>query len=267
MNDAAALLRGPPRRARHGRREAALDDAGPQVWGRPAEEQQRAGAAGPGAAGPGAASPSAAPAKPRTKPNFALSGALNKDSATGNSLNGVVLKWSEPADAATPPGPGWRLYVFKGAEELDTLHLHRRSAYLFGREAKVADILTEHDSCSKQHAVLQFRFKTAAPAPGSLDAPARSVRPYLLDLESTNGTFVNGQRLEPARFVELREKDVIKVGESSREYVLVRAPAEHGHAPVEPVDGEGAGQNGPAIAARAVPRPADSEAPARRVEV
>ena len=66
--------------------------------------------------------------------------------------------------------------------------------------------------------------------------PKLLCRPYLMDLESTNGTFVNGQRLEPARYVELREKDVIKVGESSREYVLVRAPAELGHEPVDGID-------------------------------
>jgi hypothetical protein len=34
--------------------------------------------------------------------------------------------------------------------------LHRRqSMYLFGRERRVADIPTDHPSCSKQHAVIQ----------------------------------------------------------------------------------------------------------------
>jgi hypothetical protein len=32
------------------------------------------------------------------------------------------------------------------------------SIYLFGRERRVADIPTDHPSCSKQHAVLQFRW-------------------------------------------------------------------------------------------------------------
>lgn len=47
------------------------------------------------------------------------------------------------------------------------------------------------------------------------------VKPYLLDLESTNGSFVNGERLEPARYYELREKDVLKFGLSTREFVVL----------------------------------------------
>ncbi|CAN0560954.1 unnamed protein product, partial [Laminaria digitata] len=38
-----------------------------------------------------------------------------------------------------------------------TLHIHRQSAYLVGREKRVADIVVDHPSCSKQHAVIQFR--------------------------------------------------------------------------------------------------------------
>ena len=53
------------------------------------------------------------------------------------------------------------------------------------------------------------------------DAPARTVKPYLLDLESTNGTFLNGRRVEPARYIELRPRDVLRMGTSSREFVLL----------------------------------------------
>lgn len=47
------------------------------------------------------------------KPNFGLSGALAKDRATGNTQNGVVMKWSEPPEARVPH-KRYRLYVFKG---------------------------------------------------------------------------------------------------------------------------------------------------------
>jgi len=49
----------------------------------------------------------------------------------------------------------------------------------------------------------------------------KRVRPYVIDLESSNGTFVNNNKIEPRRYVELREKDVLKFGFSSREYVLL----------------------------------------------
>jgi smad nuclear-interacting protein 1 len=74
----------------------------------------------------------------KEKANFGLSGALAKDEVTGNVYNGVILKWTEPLDAKAP-SRGWRMYVFKGDEVVETLHLHRQSAFLFGREARVAD--------------------------------------------------------------------------------------------------------------------------------
>jgi smad nuclear-interacting protein 1 len=39
----------------------------------------------------------------------------------------------------------------------DLLHLSRQSCYLFGRDQAVVDVPLEHTSCSKQHAVLQYR--------------------------------------------------------------------------------------------------------------
>lgn len=48
------------------------------------------------------------------------------------------------------------------------------------------------------------------------------VKPYILDLESTNKTYLNGDAIEPARYHELREKDVLRFGESQKEYVLMK---------------------------------------------
>lgn len=39
--------------------------------------------------------------------------------------------------------------------------------------------------------------------------------------ESANGTFVNNKKVEPRRYVELLERDVVKFGFSQREYVLL----------------------------------------------
>lgn len=49
----------------------------------------------------------------------------------------------------------------------------------------------------------------------------KRVRPYLIDLESANGTYINNKKIEPKKYIELLEKDVIKFGYSSREYVLL----------------------------------------------
>ncbi|KAJ1720790.1 hypothetical protein LPJ53_004621 [Coemansia erecta] len=130
-------------------------------------------------------------------PNFGLSGKL---AAEANTVNGVVLKYTEPAEARRPKDR-WRIYVFKDDKDIDMHHIDTASAYLFGRDRKVADIPIDHPSCSSQHAVLQ---------------------PYLIDLNSTNGSFLNGEKQPPQRFIELRSEDVIRFGFSTREYVILR---------------------------------------------
>ena len=43
-----------------------------------------------------------------------------------------------------------------------------------------------------------------------------------MDLESTNGTFLNGERIEAARYYELKHGDVVKFGGSTRDYVVMK---------------------------------------------
>lgn len=104
---------------------------------------------------------------------------------------------------------------------LETLQLHERSCWLFGRERAVVDYPTEHPSCSKQHAVLQFRYTEKKNEWGERKG---GVKPYIIDLESGNGTRVNGESVPGTRFVEVMDKDVITFGESTREYVMILPP-------------------------------------------
>jgi hypothetical protein len=89
---------------------------------------------------------------------------------------------------------------------------------ILGRERKVADLPVDHPSCSKQHAALQYRLVPYTRDDGT---KGQRIRPYIIDLESANGTYVNNVRIEPRKYVELIEKDVIKFAYSSREYVLL----------------------------------------------
>merc|ERR550537_1004577 len=145
------------------------------------------------------------------EPNFEASGLL---AAESNSKNGVNLKFTVPPEARAPTDK-WRLYVFKDGEQLKVQHLHRATHFLFGKDRRVVDVPTDHETCSKQHAVLTFRLKPNG----------REVAPYILDLESTNGPFLNGERLEAARYVECRAQDVLKFGKSAREFVLMNVGA------------------------------------------
>ncbi|RKP39810.1 SMAD/FHA domain-containing protein, partial [Dimargaris cristalligena] len=161
------------------------------------------------------------------KPNFGLSGKL---AAETNTVNGTIVDYNEPPEARVPTAK-WRLYVFKGDQQLEVIPVARQSAYLVGRDRKVADLPVDHPSCSKQHAALQYRQVALPRKPADTAAfdadtsntpPPFVVKPYLIDLASSNGTYVNGERLPATRYYELRAQDVIKFGFSTREYVLIQ---------------------------------------------
>ncbi|KAJ5135158.1 uncharacterized protein N7515_004436 [Penicillium bovifimosum] len=169
------------------------------------------------------ARPGDEPVPEKQKPNFNPSGRLAAESNTVQVQGGaIVLKYHEPPEARKPPPKeAWRMYVFKGEDLLETVELSERSCWLVGRERTVVDFPLDHPSCSKQHAVLQFRFVEKRNEYGDRIG---KVKPYLIDLESANGSSVNGEAIPGGRYVEVMDKDVIRFGLSSREYVLMLPP-------------------------------------------
>ncbi|KAF4807017.1 Smad nuclear-interacting protein 1 [Colletotrichum siamense] len=164
------------------------------------------------------------PEKPKEKPNLRTTGVLAAASNSVQQADGtsIVLKYHEPAEARKPPVKDqWKLFVFKGNDIVDTIDLNLRSCWLIGREAAVVDMMAEHPSISKQHAVIQFRHVEKRNEFGDRIG---KVKPYLIDLESANGTVLNGDKVADSRYYELRDKDMIKLGHSTREYVLMLAP-------------------------------------------
>lgn len=157
----------------------------------------------------------------KQKPNFQPTGLLARETNTVSGTD-IVLKYNEPPDARKAHScQDWRLYIFKESAVLQTVALQPRSCWLVGREVAVADIPVEHPSCSKQHAVIQFRHTLKVNEFGDRNA---KVRPYIIDLQSSNGTLLNDEKIESQRFVELRNGDVVKFGLSQREYVIMLAP-------------------------------------------
>src|SRR5271155_942272 len=172
---------------------------------------------------------SKSPPKEKQKPNYGLSGLL---AAATNTKHGVVMKYNEPSEARKCKG--WRIYVFKDGKEIDVLNLDRQSSYLVGRDRIVADIPVDHTSCSSQHAVIQFRQVNVKNEFGDVDkrikypafrAAQVNIRPYIIDLDSTNGTELNGEKIESRRYFEIRTEDMLKFGESTREYIFIKDPS------------------------------------------
>jgi len=154
----------------------------------------------------------------KIRPDFSLSGKLSEEQRLTSS--GIVLKFSEPIESRKPIAK-WRLYPFKGNDALEPILLQEQSAFLFGRDRRVASIPLDHPSCSNQHAVIQFRLVEYYDDSEGIEK-RKEIKPYLLDLQSTHGTFLNGKKIEDSRYIELKEKDVLKFGCSTREFVLLR---------------------------------------------
>ncbi|KAM3498977.1 hypothetical protein MY10362_007737 [Beauveria mimosiformis] len=166
------------------------------------------------------------PEKPKEKANFGHTGLLAAASNSVTQADGstVTLKYHEPSEARKPPPRDqWKLYVFKGPDIVDTVDLSARSCWLVGRDMAVIDLPAEHPSISKQHAVIQFRYTERRNEFGD---KIGKVKPYLIDLESANGTMLNGVRIQDSRYLELRDKDMVQFGQSTREYVVMLAPRE-----------------------------------------
>ena len=162
--------------------------------------------------------------KQKQRPNFAATGRLAAESNTVKLSHGqaIVLKYHEPTEARKPSSnQAWRMYVFRDARVIETIELSHRSCWLFGREAAVVDYLIEHPSSSKQHAVLQFRYVEKKNEFGD---KIGKVKPYLIDLESANGTMLNDEQVPPGRYLELRSDDMVKFGHSTREYLVQLPP-------------------------------------------
>ncbi|MEM6997221.1 MAG: FHA domain-containing protein [Myxococcota bacterium] len=104
-----------------------------------------------------------------------------------------------------------------GVPVVDLVYDNRRVSVVIGRAAVVlgrgesADITVDNDGLSREHAKF---------------VPAQDGVVQLVDLESTNGTFVNGERVTMQR---LRERDVLLFGPDVRGAFRYAQPGEDVH--------------------------------------
>ncbi|CAM9682849.1 unnamed protein product [Ectocarpus fasciculatus] len=132
---------------------------------------------------------------------------------TAGGLNGGGLKavasggYKPPSWGLTeaPSASGLSLTVLKGGVEVGSISLDNRTHVLLGRQQGVVDVLLEHPSISRKHAILQHGQKGAL---------------FLFDNGSTHGCSVNKKKIPPKEFHRLHVGDVIKFGESTRLYAL-----------------------------------------------
>lgn len=102
----------------------------------------------------------------------------------------------------------WQLSVLKGGATVEPQRSLAHGAVVrFGRDAAESDVVLAHPSCSSRHAKARVSAETGV---------------RIVDLQSTNGTFLNGRRLEPGRYADVPDGAVVTFAASTREYVFMK---------------------------------------------
>ena len=147
--------------------------------------------------------------------------------------------WSTP-----PPSSASRMLLEMYKEEgvvLDRIRTGKRPVHSFGRNAELCTHPLEHGSISRQHALI-------------VHTPSG---PYLVDLYSSQGTSVNGEKLEPGQPHRLSDDDVIQFGASTRKYKVKAAGHSRGGEGGGGGRGGGAGEEKEAVHSSAGHQPRD----------
>ncbi|TMW55968.1 hypothetical protein Poli38472_008616 [Pythium oligandrum] len=119
-----------------------------------------------------------------------------------------------PSWAATPARSrrSTKLEVVKDGVVIEELPIGRQACYLLGRNEDVCDYPLDHPSISRQHAVIVHN---------------RDGDVTVMDLDSAQGSFVNGKEIEPNKPRVLKEGDRIEFGASTRKYMVRNLEDKH----------------------------------------
>uniref|UniRef100_A0A8V0YIK4 Nuclear inhibitor of protein phosphatase 1 n=1 Tax=Gallus gallus TaxID=9031 RepID=A0A8V0YIK4_CHICK len=132
--------------------------------------------------------------------------AANANSAGGG---GGLSLFECPSWAGKPP-PGLHLDVVKGDKLIEKLIIDEKKYYLFGRNPDLCDFTIDHQSCSRVHAALVYH--------------KHLKRVFLIDLNSTHGTFLGHIRLEAHKPQQIPIDSTVSFGASTRAYTLREKP-------------------------------------------
>ncbi|KAJ8289245.1 hypothetical protein COCON_G00019040 [Conger conger] len=114
-----------------------------------------------------------------------------------------------PSWAGKPP-PGLHLDVVKGDKLVEKLIIDEKKYYLFGRNPDMCDFIIDHQSCSRVHAALVYH--------------KHLKRLFLIDLNSTHGTFLGHIRLEAHKPQQVPIDSTVSFGASTRAYTIREKP-------------------------------------------
>ncbi|KYR02871.1 hypothetical protein DLAC_00345 [Tieghemostelium lacteum] len=98
------------------------------------------------------------------------------------------------------------LEVIKNGVVKETIDISNQEYSVFGRNSGVSTVVLDHPSVSRRHAALVYH--------------GQNNRFYLIDLQSSSGSFVNSEKIKPNQPVSVKEGFIISFGSSSKQFIL-----------------------------------------------
>lgn len=120
-----------------------------------------------------------------------------------------ILDYMEPSWTGIPEDV-YKMEIIKSGVLLKTLDLSSKSYHVIGKSLS-CDVCMTHDTISPFHAILQYRKTSDFENEKGM---------YIYDLDSMNGTFLNGNRIIPNIYIPLHGGYIITFGDSPRKYIL-----------------------------------------------
>eukprot|EP01080_Neovahlkampfia_damariscottae_P003269 gene3269-5712_t len=124
------------------------------------------------------------------------------------NLHSTKMKRYETPAWSSKPTIKYYLEVLKNGTIIDTIKFPENEQFVvIGRNEELCtnNFVFEHPSISRQHAIIQHR---------------NNGRIYIYDLGSTHHTFWNKEEIKSFHYIPLRCGDLLKFGESTRQYVV-----------------------------------------------
>ena len=141
----------------------------------------------------------------KESPNWEICSLYNERQLIKNKKR---TKYFIPFDSVNPPkSKKYFLHIsLKNEDQIQTYELEEPST-LIGRE-NFCNFRFYNQKVGRQHFVIQFRRVKL------LDENEFQIIPYIFDLNSKNGTFLNGSKIKSMRYIQLYPKDIISFEKS-----------------------------------------------------
>ena len=110
----------------------------------------------------------------------------------------ILPSWANKSNKINNP---YSIDIWKEGITIKSFSLSVKSFFIIGRNKSLCDITLTNPTISRTHCVLQYRNNESL---------------FIYDLNSVYGTFINGEKINPLKYYQLKSGDIFKLGNSKK---------------------------------------------------